>query len=95
MEFTLPASSPDFIAARRVRISPIGITSMPFGPQPLLSDRRRVSQSVSEPAVVTPMRLPLRSSIVLIGPFLATTSDMLRGSAAMAATAMAGTPLTT
>jgi len=46
---------------------PMGMTSMPSDPQPLLSDNLRVSQSVNEPAVVTPMRLPLRSSTVLMG----------------------------
>src|SRR4051812_254039 len=66
---------------------------MPSGPQPCWRESSRVSQSVSEPNVVTPMRLPLRSATVLIEERDSTDKQRLEGGPYMAATPIAGTPL--
>ena len=68
-------------------------TCMPSRPQPCWRDSSRLSQSVSEPPVVTPMRLPLRSATVLIGDFASTTTARFDGAPYIAATPIAGTPL--
>ena len=62
----MPSSSLRSMAASRAGTVPSGITWMPSPPQPCWRDNSRVNQSVSEPSVVTPMRLPLRSATVLI-----------------------------
>src|SRR5579862_2980803 len=66
----------------------------PSVPQPSCTERRRTSQSVSEPAVVTASVVPLRSRTVLIAESAATITEILRGSAAKAATAVTGEPFT-
>src|SRR5215475_3946413 len=81
------------MAARRACIWPSGAIWMPLLPQPCWRDSSRTSQSVSEPGVVTPMRLPLRSLTDLIGELASTSSARLAGGPYMAATATAGTPL--
>jgi len=65
---------------------------MPSLPQPCWRDSSRTSQSVSEPAVVTPMRLPLRSARLLTGVFTGSASARLAGGPYMAATPTAGAP---
>ena len=81
------------MAASRACTEPSGITCMPSRPQPCWRDSSRLSQSVSEPAVVTPMRLPLRSAMVLIGDLASTTTARFDGAPYIAATPIAGTPL--
>ena len=66
---------------------------MPSLPQPCWRDSSRTSQSVSEPVVVTPMRLPLRSLTALIGVSNGSTSARFAGGPYMAATPIAGAPL--
>src|SRR5262249_38517277 len=66
---------------------------MPSLPQPCWRDNSRTSQSVSEPVVVTPMRLPLRSPMVLTGVSKGSTRARLAGGPYMAATPIAGAPL--
>ena len=80
-------SSPDRMAASRVRISPIGTISMSDGFHPLETAMLRASQSVSDPAVETPMRFPLRPAMLVTPLPLATTSAMFAGRLATAATA--------
>ena len=62
-------------------------------PALLAAHSSRVSQSVSEPSVVTPMLLPLRSATVWIDERGSTASARLAGGPYMAATPIAGTPL--
>ena len=81
------------MAASRACTEPSGITCMPSRPQPCWRASSRLSQSVSEPPVVTPMRLPLRSATVLIGDFASTTTARFDGAPYIAATPIAGTPL--
>ena len=81
------------MAASRACIEPSGITCMPSRPQPCWRASSRLSQSVSEPPVVTPMRLPLRSATVLTGDFASTTTARFDGAPYIAATPIAGTPL--
>ena len=66
------------MAASRACTEPSGITCMPSRPQPCWRASSRLSQSVSEPPVVTPMRLPLRSAMVLIGDLASTTTREVR-----------------
>src|SRR5580704_5274693 len=62
-------------------------------PQPSCRDSSCTSQSLSEPAVVTPIFLPLRSSGLRMSGATPTIKPMLSGSLASAPTALAGTPL--
>src|SRR5262245_1900636 len=89
----MPSSSPRSMAASRAGTAPSGTTLMPSGPQPCCCESLRVSQSVSEPSVVTPMLLPLRSATVRIGERDSTQSARFAGGPYMAATPIAGTPL--
>ena len=89
----MPSSSPRWIAASRACIWPSAMILMPSLPQPCWRESSRTSQSVSEPSVVTPMRLPLRSATVLIGVSKGSTSARLTGGPYMAATPIAGAPL--
>src|SRR3954451_8048620 len=89
----MPSSSPRSMAARRAGTAPSGTTLMPSFPQPCCCASLRVSQSVSEPSVVTPMLLPLRSPTVRIDERDSTVSARLAGGPYMAATPIAGTPL--
>src|SRR5262245_30187376 len=66
---------------------------MPSLLQPCWRDSSRTSQSVSEPVVVTPIRLPLRSLTALIGVSNGSTSARFAGGPYMAATPIAGAPL--
>src|SRR5262245_61174022 len=66
---------------------------MPSLPQPCWRDNSRTSQSVSEPAVVTPMRLPLRSATVFTGVSNGSASARLAGGPYMAATPSESAPL--
>src|SRR5215468_947869 len=81
------------MAARRAGTAPSGTTLMPSGPQPCCCDSLRVSQSVSDPSVVTPTLLPLRSAALRIDERESTVSARLAGGPYMAATPIAGTPL--
>jgi hypothetical protein len=81
------------MAARAGSMPPIATMVMPAGPQPFTTPILLPIQSVSDPTVVTPMRLPLRSSTVLIAELALTMTAMLVGMPAIAATAFAGTPL--
>src|SRR6266508_3523425 len=90
---TMPSRSPRWIAARRACIWPSARICMPSLPQPCWRDNSRTSQSVSEPVVVTPMRLPLRSPTVLIGLSSGSTRARFAGGPYMAATPIAGAPL--
>src|SRR5215467_243710 len=89
----MPSSSPRSMAARRAGTAPSGTTLIPSGPQPCCCDSLRVSQSVSEPSVVTPTPLPLRSPAVWIDERESTVNARLAGGPYMAATPIAGTPL--
>src|SRR5262245_2785909 len=89
----MPSSSPRWMAARRACICPSARIWMPSLPQPCWRESSRTSQSVSEPAVVTPTRLPLRSRTLLTGVPNGSTSARLAGGPYMAATPIAGAPL--
>src|SRR5262245_16711017 len=89
----MPSSSPRWMAARRACICPSAKIWMPSLPQPCWRESSRTSQSVSEPAVVTPTRLPLRSRTLLTGVPNGSTSARLAGGPYMAATPIAGAPL--
>src|SRR5258705_9007484 len=89
----MPSSSPRSIAARRAGTAPSGTTLMPSFPQPCCCDSLRVSKSVREPSVVTPMLLPLRSATVRMDERESTQSARFDGGPYMAATPIAGTPL--
>ncbi len=71
-------------------MAPSATGSMPFEPKPSCRDSSRASQSLSEPAVVTPIFLPLRSSGLWMSAAAPTIKPMLSGSLASAPTALAG-----
>src|SRR5262249_28022515 len=89
----MPSSSPRWMAASRACIWPSARIWMPSLPQPCWRDSSRTSQAVSEPVVVTPIRLPLRSLTVLIAVSNGSTSTRFAGGPYMAATPIAGAPL--
>src|SRR5580693_9493088 len=74
-------------------MAPSATGVMPVEPQPSCRDSSRTSQSLSEPLVVTPIFLPLRSSGFWMSGAAPTIKPMLNGSLASAPTALAGTPL--
>src|ERR1700761_5831639 len=90
----MPSICPVFSAGTDGSNPPSATVRTPSMPQPSCTERRCASQSVSEPAVVTDSSLPFKSAADLIGAFGATTTEMLRGSSAKAATATTGEPLT-
>src|SRR5215475_10543802 len=89
----MPSSSPRWMAARRACICPSARMWMPSLPQPCWRESSRTSQSVREPIVVTPMRLPLRSARVLTGVLMGSASARFAGAPYMAATPIAVAPL--
>src|SRR3984893_16780645 len=82
------------MAATRACIWPSGAIMMPSEAERRGGESSRPSQSVSDPLVVTPIRLPLRSATLLIGDFADTSSARFRGAPYMAATPIIGAPLT-
>src|SRR6185312_14517909 len=67
----------------------------PFSPQPFLRASWRADQSLNEPEFETPIFLPLRSSIVLIGESQGTPTARKGAGPVVSQTAIIGAPLAT